>query len=167
MMLAGQAIIRSERFRPGIARKSVDKQLEVDRILKHLAQVPADPLELVRQVLAKGGFNPEGISSVLAVLASYPLGSYIVSAPDVLGGKPRINGRRISVQDVAIWHERMGMSVDEIATNYDLTLGQVYAALGYFHDHREEIEIHMRRGQARIEGLKARFPSKLAEHRNG
>jgi uncharacterized protein (DUF433 family) len=81
------------------------------------------------------------------------------------------HGRRISVQDIAIWHERMGMSVDEIATNYDLTLGQVYAALAYYHDHREEIEARIREGQALAEELKARYPSKLAaklaEHRNG
>ena len=38
------------------------------------------------------------------------------------GGKPRIAGHRIAVEDVVIWHERLGKSVDEIATTYELTL---------------------------------------------
>jgi uncharacterized protein (DUF433 family) len=92
---------------------------------------------------------------------------HIVSTPGVLGGKPRIAGHRISVQDIAIWHERMGMSVDEIATDYGLTLGEVYAALSYYHDHREEIEVSIRTGTALVEELKKRYPSKLAEKRTG
>jgi uncharacterized protein (DUF433 family) len=91
----------------------------------------------------------------------------IIQTPGVLGGKPRIAGHRISVQDVAIWHERMGKSVDEIATEYNLTLGQVYAALSYYHDHREEIDDRIRQGAAAIEDLKQRFPSKLAGRRGG
>ncbi len=88
---------------------------------------------------------------------------HIVATPGVLGGKPRIDGHRISVQDVAIWHERMGKSVDEIATEYGLTLGEIYAALSYYHDHREEIEASIRAGSALVEEMKRRHPSKLAE----
>lgn len=64
---------------------------------------------------------------------------HIVTTPGVAGGRPRIAGHRIRVQDVAIWHERLGMSPDEIADEYDLSLGQVYAALAYYFDHRDEI----------------------------
>jgi uncharacterized protein (DUF433 family) len=91
------------------------------------------------------------------------IAQHIVATPGVLGGKPRIAGHRISVQDVAIWHERMGKSVDEIATEYGLTLGEVYAALSYYHDHREEIEASLRAGAAFVEEMKQRHPSKLAE----
>jgi uncharacterized protein (DUF433 family) len=87
---------------------------------------------------------------------------HIVATPGVLGGKPRIAGHRISVQDVAIWHERMGKSVDEIATEYGLTLGEVYAALSYYHDHREEIDASIRTGAAFVEELCQRYPSKLS-----
>jgi uncharacterized protein (DUF433 family) len=90
---------------------------------------------------------------------------HIVVTPGVLGGKPRVAGRRISVQDVAIWHERMGKSVDEIATEYGLTLGEVYAALSYYHDHREEIDASIRMGAAFVEELRQRYPSKLVERR--
>ena len=60
--------------------------------------------------------------------------------PDVAGGKPRIAGRRITVQNIVIWHERLGLGADEIATEYDLTLADVYAALAYYYDHRHEID---------------------------
>lgn len=90
---------------------------------------------------------------------------HIVATPGVLGGKPRIAGHRISVQDVAIWHERMGKSVDEIATEYGLTLGEVYAALSYYHDHREAIDTSIRDGAAFVAELRQRSPSKLVERR--
>ncbi|MEZ4581289.1 MAG: DUF433 domain-containing protein [Caldilineaceae bacterium] len=38
---------------------------------------------------------------------------HIEVTPDVAAGKPRI-ARRITVQNIVIWHERMGLSVDEI-----------------------------------------------------
>jgi uncharacterized protein (DUF433 family) len=96
-------------------------------------------------------------------MATETVTQHIVATPGVLGGKPRIAGHRISVQDVAIWHERMGKSVDEIATEYELTLGEVYAALSYYHDHREEIEASIRAGAALVEEMKQRHPSRLVE----
>ena len=90
---------------------------------------------------------------------------HIITTPGLLGGKPHIKGHRISVQDVAIWHERMGKSVDEIASEYGLTLGEVYAALSYYHDHREEIDGAIRAGAAFVEEMKQRYPSKRVERR--
>ncbi|KKK55062.1 hypothetical protein LCGC14_3078390, partial [marine sediment metagenome] len=58
---------------------------------------------------------------------------HVVGTPGVCGGKPRIDGRRITVQNVVIWHEQMGYSVDEIATLYALTLSEIYSALAYYH----------------------------------
>ena len=57
---------------------------------------------------------------------------HIEMTPDVVGGRPRIAGRRITVQNIAIWHEYMGLSADEIGAEYDLSLAQVYAALAYY-----------------------------------
>ena len=34
--------------------------------------------------------------------------------PNISGGKPRIAGHRITVENIVIWHERMGKSVDEM-----------------------------------------------------
>ncbi len=70
---------------------------------------------------------------------------HIVSTPDTCGGKPRINGTRVRVKDIVLWHERSGMRPAEIVSEWPhLTLGDVYAALTYYHDHRQEIDTDMR-----------------------
>lgn len=60
------------------------------------------------------------------------LNEHIEITPRVVGGKARIAGRRITVQNIVIWYERMGKSADEIATEYELDLSDVYAALAYY-----------------------------------
>jgi len=40
----------------------------------------------------------------------------ITITPGLAGGKPHIVGHRITVQNIVFWHERMGLSADEIAT---------------------------------------------------
>lgn len=79
----------------------------------------------------------------------------------VAGGKPRIAGHRITVQDIVIWHERLGRGVDEICTEYDLTLAQVYAALAYYFDHREVIDRSIEESEGFVAALRARTSSVL------
>jgi|SRR5690349_18050581 len=87
---------------------------------------------------------------------------HIEVTPGVCGGKPRVAGTRIRVQDIVVWHERMGLSADEIASEYpQVNLAAVYAALAYYHDHRDQIDWQMEQGQALVEELKRRYPSKL------
>ncbi|MDP9372909.1 MAG: DUF433 domain-containing protein [Chloroflexota bacterium] len=86
---------------------------------------------------------------------------HIVTTPGTAGGKPRIAGRRITVQQIALWHERLGMSPDEIVTAYDLTLGDIYAALAYYHDHRPAIDAAMQADNALVAELRQRTPSRL------
>jgi uncharacterized protein (DUF433 family) len=88
---------------------------------------------------------------------------HIVRSPDILGGKPRIDGRRISVQHVAVLHDHLGYSVDEIATEFELTLAEVYSALAYYHDHRDEIDRQLAEGEALSETLRRQTPSLLAQ----
>lgn len=89
---------------------------------------------------------------------------HIVSTPDTCGGKPRIAGSRIRVKDVVIWHDRQGMTASEIVSKWPhLTLSGVYAALAYYHDHREEINAEIAADQAWYEGQKAANPSLLRE----
>jgi uncharacterized protein (DUF433 family) len=89
------------------------------------------------------------------------LAQHIEVTPDVLGGKPRIAGRRIAVQDVVIWHERIGRSADEIATEHSISLADVYAALAYYYDHRIEIDTAIRDSDAFVEALRHAIPSKV------
>lgn len=37
------------------------------------------------------------------------ISKHIEITPGICGGKPRIVGHRIKVQDIVIWHERMGV----------------------------------------------------------
>lgn len=89
------------------------------------------------------------------------LDRHIEITPGVAGGKPRIAGHRITVQNVVIWHEFMGLSADEIAVEYDLTLSDVYAALAYYHDHRSAIDASIEADEAFVEDLRKVTPSKL------
>ncbi len=86
---------------------------------------------------------------------------HITITPGVAGGKPRIVGRRITVQNIMLWHERLGMSADEIATEYDLSLADVYAALAYYYDHREEIDRTLAEDEAFVAALRESTPSLL------
>lgn len=96
-------------------------------------------------------------------MATKTLDEHIEITPGVAGGRPRIAGHRITVQNIAIWHEYMGKSVDEIAIEYDLTLSDVYAALAYYFDHRAEIDHDIEESKAFIEALQQKTPSKLKQ----
>jgi uncharacterized protein (DUF433 family) len=91
------------------------------------------------------------------------LDQHIEITPGICGGKPRIAGHRITVQNIVIWHDRMGRSADEIASEYDLELSDVYAALAYYFDHREEIDQSIEDSANWIEELKQRTPSLLKQ----
>ena len=89
----------------------------------------------------------------------------IVSTPGICGGRPRIDGHRIQVEDVAIWHERMGMSPDEIVSEYpSITLTDVYAALAYYYENRERIDADIEAAKRYAEEMRANVgPSRLQE----
>lgn len=87
------------------------------------------------------------------------LDQHIEITPNIAGGKPRIAGHRITIHDIAVWHERMGMSADEIAVEYNLTLSDIYAALAYYFDHREEIDRQIVEDDLFAEALRQQSPS--------
>ena len=86
----------------------------------------------------------------------------IVVTPGTCGGKPRIAGHRVRVADVAVWHERMGLRLDEIVANWpSLTLDEVEAALEYYRLHRERIDADIREAEEFSEKFFAGRPSLL------
>lgn len=89
------------------------------------------------------------------------LDRHIEITPGVAGGKPRIAGRRITVQNIVIWHEWMDYSADDIATEYNLTLSEIYAALAYYYDNPQEIDEAIKAGQAMADKMRQKIPSKL------
>jgi len=98
---------------------------------------------------------------------SVSLDEHIEITPGVAGGRPRIAGRRITVQNIVIWHERMGLGADEIAEEHGLTLSDVYAALAYYYDHRAELDDAIRADETYVAELRRRVPSKLSEKAGG
>ena len=88
---------------------------------------------------------------------------HIEVTPGVRGGQPRVAGRRITVSDIVILHFRLGKSVEEIASEYDLSLADVYAALAYYFDHRDEIDERIEKDRAFAEAFRSQNPSLLQE----
>ena len=92
------------------------------------------------------------------------IAEHIEITPGVCGGKPRISGHRIKVQDIVIWHEKLGLSPDEIVSNYPtINLSDVYAALAYYHDHFAEIRQQIEEDEEYVRELQARTPSLIQQ----
>jgi uncharacterized protein (DUF433 family) len=95
-------------------------------------------------------------------MSDLQLSSKIESTPGIAAGQPRVAGTRFTVKQIAVWHEFMGMGADQIATEYGLSLADIYAALSYFFDHRKEIMEAIQAEDDLVNQLIKRFPSKLA-----
>lgn len=63
----------------------------------------------------------------------------IVSTDDVLGGAPRIEGRRIGVHHIAKQVVDAGKSPEQVAADFGLDIADVYRALVYYYDNPEEM----------------------------
>lgn len=65
---------------------------------------------------------------------------YVTQKEDIQGGKPIIVGTRTPVRSIVFYH-KMGDTPEEILDKYPhLTLAQIYDALSYYYDHKEEID---------------------------
>jgi len=88
---------------------------------------------------------------------------HIVKTPGVRGGKPRIDGTRVCVGDVVRLH-KSGAVPEQILADLHLTLGQVQAALSYYHNHAEEIEAAFAAETKAAEDDERRWEEMLARH---
>ena len=92
------------------------------------------------------------------------IAEHIEITPGICGGKPRIAGHRIKVQDVVIWHERLGLSPDEIASRHpSLSLSDIYAALAYYHDNRDMIRQHIQEDETFVASMRSQIPSRVQQ----
>jgi uncharacterized protein (DUF433 family) len=91
------------------------------------------------------------------------ISEHIQITPGVCGGKPRIAGHRIRVQDnIVIWYEHLNMSPDEIVYHHpSITLADIHAALAYYYDHLEEIRQQIRESETFATQMAAETPSIL------
>jgi len=80
----------------------------------------------------------------------------IVSDPQVRNGRPVIAGTGITVMTIVLAHTTGDMlSPEQIAHDYRLSLGQVYAALAYYHLHQVELDAQLQREIEETEQLAA------------
>jgi uncharacterized protein (DUF433 family) len=88
--------------------------------------------------------------------------SHITKTPGLCGGRACIAGHRVRVQDIVVWHEKRGYSPDEIVDLFPgITLADVYAALAYYFDQRQEIDEEFRQADERAQWVKENIPSKI------
>ena len=86
----------------------------------------------------------------------------IVKTPGTCGGRVRIAGHRVRVQDIVTWYEHQGMTPDEIVSQIpSITLADVHCALAYYFDHVQEIQEEIRTDQAYAEEFRRNHPSPL------
>lgn len=81
--------------------------------------------------------------------------------PEISGGKPHIAGHRITVQNIVIWHELLGLSIDEISSEYDLELSDIYTALAYYYDNKTELDKSLMNDEELVSKLKRKIASKI------
>lgn len=93
--------------------------------------------------------------------------SHIETTPGTCGGKPRVAGTRIRVQDIVFWTKE-GRSPDEIVGSFPhLALADVYAALAYYHDNRSLIDQQIRDDDEVASQLKAEAGSRFLDRSRG
>jgi uncharacterized protein (DUF433 family) len=78
--------------------------------------------------------------------------AHIVSDPAKHGGKPYIAGKGITVQHIAAL-SNLGWTVQDLTEEFELTAGQVYAALSYYADHKEEMDQAIRDTMVKGQGI--------------
>src|SRR5664279_5024113 len=74
----------------------------------------------------------------------------IVTDPAIRGGQPIIGGTNVRLIDVIASYLYRGLSVEELAVNFALDLGQAHAALAYYYQHKAEIDTDMRKDAERV-----------------
>jgi uncharacterized protein (DUF433 family) len=81
------------------------------------------------------------------------IGTLIVRSPEIRGGRPRVASTGVTVRRIAGWY-MLGLNAEEIADRIgSVSVGQVYAALAYYHANREEIDADIAAEEALTEAL--------------
>lgn len=85
------------------------------------------------------------------------IGNLLVSSPSICGGMLRIEGTRITINQIAVLCKE-GLTTEEIAEEYPhLNLAQIHAALAYYYANQEEIERSLNRQEEEAKLLKKSF----------
>lgn len=85
--------------------------------------------------------------------------SEIVSTEGVMGGQPRIEGRRISVLQIVEWVHEEEMEPETVAAEFDLDMADVHRALTYYYDNIGEMGSWRERRERRLRESREEQPS--------
>ena len=91
------------------------------------------------------------------------LDRHIEQTPGIRGGRPRIAGTRITVDDIVIMHRHLGQSLEQISGKYALLPAAVFAGMAYYYDHKDEIDRQIAQDDELADTLKAQNPAPLTE----
>ncbi|MFB6209767.1 MAG: DUF433 domain-containing protein [Candidatus Nanohaloarchaea archaeon] len=61
----------------------------------------------------------------------------IVETEGIVGGKPRIEGTRVQVEDIVGSYRDWGWNIERIASEYDIEVQKVLEALRYYYDNMD------------------------------
>ena len=79
--------------------------------------------------------------------------AHILLRPD---GTPTVSGTRLKVKHVAALHRKRGMSAEDLQRAFPShSLGEIYSALAYYYDHRDEIDRALEEDEREEEALRA------------
>ena len=92
--------------------------------------------------------------------------SGIVSTDGVMGGQPRIEGRRISVLQIVEWVHEEGMDPETVATEFGLDMADIYRALAYYYENIDSMDVWRDRRERRLRESRddQPHPDSLSEH---
>ena len=79
----------------------------------------------------------------------------IVETPEVLGGEPRLEGRRIGVRHIAEMVIDGGMEPVEVADQLEIQVADVHRALTFYYSHPEKMSEVRRRHEEAFDRLAA------------
>jgi uncharacterized protein (DUF433 family) len=72
------------------------------------------------------------------------LADHITIPPNVADGKPYITGSQVKVHHIVVWHKNMKIPLEKIAEDYNLTLGDVHAAMACYYMNQEEFDKYIK-----------------------
>jgi len=99
----------------------------------------------LRRKAQESAQTPDQVADELLRQQLAPRHAYVEVVEKIAGPQAVIKGTRVPVS-VIVGYVRLGETPESLVENIlpHLTLAQVYDALSYYHDHRDEIEQEMR-----------------------
>lgn len=100
-------------------------------------QIPASLYDRLQALAAQERTDPAKVVERLVDTDSSKVA--VITDPKLRGGRPIIAGTGTTVRTVVGLY-KLGLAPEEVADEMSLELASVYAALTYYHLHRDEIE---------------------------